>query len=122
MRRPPAGKPLNWSRRLLEFTGERVAPDVADKNLFNQHRARYRFAAWFAASFAARHCGERPSVLDAGCGSGYGVAEFHHSARVVAIDVSADAVRHARENFGRPGAFFCGAHAKPSLSRMLRSI
>lgn len=101
MRRPPGGKPLNWSRRLLEFTGERVTPEVADKNLFNEHRARYRLAARFA-----RTCGERASVLDAGCGSGYGVAEFPNSARVVAIDVAADAVRHARENFGRPGAFF----------------
>ena len=48
---------------VLEFTGERVIPGLVDPDLFNEHLARYRFAARFAP---ARR------VLDAGCGTGYG--------------------------------------------------
>jgi ubiquinone/menaquinone biosynthesis C-methylase UbiE len=81
---------------LLEFTGERVVPGLVDPNLFNEHLARYRFAAHFAEGMT------NPRVLDAGCGSGYGTAEFPHAAAVVAMDVSADAVAHARKTFGRP--------------------
>jgi SAM-dependent methyltransferase len=82
---------------LLEFTGERVVPGLVDPNLFNEHLARYRFAARFAA-------GRR--VLDAGCGSGYGTAEFPDAAVVVGIDVSAEAVGHARLTFGRSAVHF----------------
>jgi SAM-dependent methyltransferase len=81
----------------LEFTGERVVPGLVDPNLFNEHLARYRFAARFAG-------GGR--VLDAGCGSGYGTAEFPGAASVVGIDVAADAVIHARRSFFSPGVYF----------------
>jgi SAM-dependent methyltransferase len=64
----------------------------------NEHLARYRFAARFADASA--------HVLDAGCGSGYGVAEFPNAASVVAIDISADTVTHARREYSRPGANF----------------
>jgi SAM-dependent methyltransferase len=89
---------------LLEFTGERVVPGLVDADLFNEHRARYRFAAHFAASLpnAAR-------ILDAGCGSGYGTAEFIHAGCVVGIDQSADAVKYAADAFGRPGIHFLQA-------------
>ncbi len=82
---------------MLEFTGERVVPGLVDPNLFNEHLARYRFAARFAD-------GRR--VLDAGCGSGYGTAELASAATVVAMDVSADAMAHARRKFGRTGVHF----------------
>jgi len=82
---------------LLEFTGERVVPGLVDPNLFNEHLARYRFAARFAD-------GRR--VLDAGCGSGYGTAELANAATVVAMDISADAMAHARSAFARPGVYF----------------
>jgi ubiquinone/menaquinone biosynthesis C-methylase UbiE len=81
----------------LEFTGERVIPGLVDPNLFNEHLARYRFAALFA---------EGARVLDAGCGSGYGTAEFTHAISVVAVDVSAEAVAHARRTFSRPAVQF----------------
>ena len=55
------------SGRLAEFTGERVIPGEVDADLLNEHVARYLFAARMAG-------GRR--VLDAGCGSGYGVAEL----------------------------------------------
>ncbi|HEX4135450.1 MAG TPA: methyltransferase domain-containing protein [Bryobacteraceae bacterium] len=82
---------------MLEFTGERVIPGLVDPNLFNEHLARYRFAARFA---------EGCRVLDAGCGSGYGTAEFASAASVVAMDFSAEATSHARGIFSRPGVHF----------------
>jgi len=82
---------------LLEFTGERVVPGLVDPNLFNEHLARYRFAARFA---------EGRRVLDAGCGAGYGTAELANAATVVAMDISADAMAHARRAFARPGVHF----------------
>lgn len=82
---------------MLEFTGERVIPGLVDPNLFNEHLARYRFAARYA-----RHA----HVLDSGCGSGYGTAELPHAASVVGLDVSADAVAFAGTNYWRPGVHF----------------
>jgi SAM-dependent methyltransferase len=82
----------------LEFTGERVIPGLVDPDLLNEHVARYRFASLFADTSA--------HVLDAGCGSGYGTAEFSNAASVVAMDISAEAVAHARRAFSRPGICF----------------
>ncbi|HWE07015.1 MAG TPA: methyltransferase domain-containing protein [Rhizomicrobium sp.] len=83
-----------------EFTGERVIPGLVDADLFNEHLSRYRFAARFAAPEMA--------VLDAGCGAGYGSAEFNARA-VAAIDLSPEAVVHAATHYARPGAFFAAA-------------
>jgi SAM-dependent methyltransferase len=83
---------------VLEFTGERVIPGLVDPDLLNEHLARYRFAARFARASA--------HVLDAGCGSGYGAAEFSNAASVVAMDISAEAVAHARQAFSKPGVCF----------------
>ena len=77
-----------------EFTGERVIPGQVEDNLFNEHLARYRFAAhlWQGAG----------KILDAGCGTGYGTAELALSgAEVLGIDVSEEAVTHARTNYAR---------------------
>ena len=84
-----------------EFTGERVIPGLVDIDLFNEHVARYRFAARWARG---------RSVLDAGCGSGYGTAEFGDAAFVIGMDVSFEAVGIARESFARPHVrFLAGA-------------
>ncbi len=77
-----------------EFTGERLIPGHADPDLFNEHFARYAFAARLA-----RH----KRILDVGCGLGYGSQELARAAnRVVAIDLAPDAVRAA--SFGYPAA------------------
>jgi len=81
---------------LLDFTGERVVPGLVDAGLFNEHRARYRFAAHFAQRF-----GPRAAILDAGCGAGYGIQEFADAA-VTAFDISGDAIRHVRDHFAGP--------------------
>ena len=89
---------------MTEFTGERVIPGLVDADLLNEHLARYRFAARFAAAGCA--------VLDAGCGSGYGTAEFGQAGSVTGIDISREAVQHARENFGRAGVRFLQASSE----------
>src|SRR5581483_7063214 len=88
------------SARLHEFTGERVIPGLVDADLFNEHLSRYRFAAQFATPEMA--------VLDAGCGTGYGSAEFNVRA-IAAIDISPEAVAHAAAHYARPIAFFAAA-------------
>jgi SAM-dependent methyltransferase len=70
------------------FTGERVAPGQVDPELWNEHVARYRFAAVFAT-------GKR--VLDAGCGTGYGTAILAEASAVASgFDISPEAVEYAR--------------------------
>jgi ubiquinone/menaquinone biosynthesis C-methylase UbiE len=86
---------------LIEFTGERVVPGQVDADLWNEHLARYAFAARLAP-------GRR--VLDAGCGTGYGSAELAETARdVVALDLSHDAVRHASGTYARANLRFLQA-------------
>ncbi len=94
-----------WRSPLAEFTGERVIPGEVDIDLFNEHMARYAFAARLAR-------GKR--ALDAGCGAGYGSAELARAAQsVVGIDSAADAIEFARANYRAPNLTFeqasCGA-------------
>jgi ubiquinone/menaquinone biosynthesis C-methylase UbiE len=79
---------------LAEFTGERVVPGQVDQDLFNEHIARYYFAARLSRN---------KRVLDLACGTGYGSAELASWARsVVGLDVSGEAIAHAREHFSKP--------------------
>ncbi len=83
---------------MAEFTGERVIPGEVDADLWNEHVARY----WFAARMAH---GRR--VLDAGCGSGYGADLLAREAReVLAIDISGDAIDYARQRYRRANVRF----------------
>ena len=82
----------------IEFTGERVIPGQVDTDLWNEHFARYAFSARLAR-------GKR--VLDMGCGAGYGSAELAKQAlKVTGLDISSDAVAHAREHFASPNVEF----------------
>jgi len=83
---------------LIEFTGERVIPDRVDVDLWNEHLARYAFAARLAA-------GRR--VLDAGCGTGYGCAALAGQAlSVTGLDIAPEAIAYARENYAAGGVRF----------------
>lgn len=64
----------------LPLTGERTAPEIADENYwFQRHLITYRFAARLVAG---------ASVLDAGCGEGYGADLLAGSAReITGIDL-----------------------------------
>lgn len=76
---------------MSEFTGERVIPGAVNDELWAEHVARYAFAAKY--STGAR-------VLDAGCGTGYGLAELARAARcAVGLDLSSEAIFYAREHF-----------------------
>lgn len=80
----------------LEPTGERMivehyAESPSDYLIYLMHVATYRFAEQYTR-------GKR--VLDYGCGSGYGSAEIAETANdVVGVDISEDAVAHARSHF-----------------------
>ncbi len=83
---------------MAEFTGERVIPGEVDIDLFNEHMARYAFAARLAR-------GKR--ALDAGCGAGYGSAELARNAQsVVGMDSDAGAVDYARSRYQAPNLVF----------------
>jgi SAM-dependent methyltransferase len=86
---------------LAEFTGERVVPGDVDGDLWNEHVARY--------AFAARLCNMK-RVLDAGCGTGYGAAELARVASaVVGLDISEAAVEHAGKHYAMPNLRFLRA-------------
>jgi SAM-dependent methyltransferase len=79
------------SEPVLPFTGERFTPECV-REMWYEHWHRYALAAQAAT-------GKR--VLDAACGEGYGSALLAQRAReVVGIDLSAEAVGHARARYG----------------------
>jgi SAM-dependent methyltransferase len=81
------------SENELAYTGERMVPGAADAVTFWEHVQRYRFAA-------ARVKGM--DVVDIACGEGYGSAALIKAgaASLVGIDISAEAVEHARRRHG----------------------
>lgn len=88
---------------MAEFTGERAVPGRIEADLWNEHVARYAFAARRAAG---------RSVLDAGCGTGYGAASLADRARsVIGVDVAGEAIEYARRSYARPNLCFLQASA-----------
>ncbi len=83
---------------MVEFTGERVIPGQVSEDLWNEHIARYAFARRFASG---------KTILDAGCGAGYGSAELARAAgTVTGIDLAADAIAFARGSYSMAGLQF----------------
>ncbi|MBV6434775.1 MAG: Ubiquinone biosynthesis O-methyltransferase [Bryobacteraceae bacterium] len=83
---------------MAEFTGERVVPGQVQPDLWNEHLARYCFAARLA---------RQKRVLDIACGSGYGSAELAAVAgAVTGIDISSEAIAYAREHYTLPNLTF----------------
>ncbi|MFC0203439.1 methyltransferase domain-containing protein [Novosphingobium soli] len=89
----------------LGFTGERIVPGAPDceptfaQKMFQEHVARYAFAAQLAAD---------ADVLDVGCGVGYGSQWLGKAGArsVLGFDISADAIDHARMNYFHPAVSF----------------
>jgi len=74
----------------LPFTGERFVPG-AKGEIWVEHWHRYHFASRWCA-------GKR--VLDVACGEGYGTALLaRHAAHVTGVDISAEAIAHARGRY-----------------------
>jgi SAM-dependent methyltransferase len=77
---------------------ERLVPDETSVGIVAIHEKRYRFAL--------PHC-RGLTVLDAGCGVGYGTALLAGVAeRVVGVDVSAEAIEYARARYQQPNVEF----------------
>jgi len=84
----------------LEFTGERFTPECV-REIRYEHLHRYAFA---------RELVRGRAVLDAACGEGYGAALLADAAAsVVGVDVSAEAVAHARDRYRAPNLSFQAA-------------
>lgn len=74
----------------LPFTGERFVPGARGE-IWVEHWHRYHFASRWCA-------GKR--VLDVACGEGYGTALLaRHAAHVTGVDLSAEAIAHARGRY-----------------------
>jgi len=82
----------------LAYTGERIVPATAPFHAYWMHARRYEFAS--------RRVKGR-SVLDAGCGSGYGSRILAREASsCLGVDIAAGAVDLASSLFRRPGLEF----------------
>lgn len=77
---------------------ERIVPDETPPGPLAIHEKRYYFALPYC---------EGARVLDAACGVGYGTAILATRAQdVLALDLSDDAIRYARERYGAPNVEF----------------
>jgi SAM-dependent methyltransferase len=85
----------------LPLTGERTVPGIAEENYwFRRHEAAYLFAAPLV---------EARSVLEVGCGEGYGTALLARSARrILGVDYDALTAAHASATY--PQARFVRAN------------
>lgn len=82
----------------LTFTGERFVPGEGGARIAYEHYHRYFFAQRLARGKV---------VLDLGCGEGYGSSLLAEVAeRVTGIDLSAEAVEHARTRYPRTNLKF----------------
>jgi SAM-dependent methyltransferase len=76
----------------LPLTGERTVPGVPSENYwFRRHEAAYEFALPLV---------EQRTVLEVGCGEGYGTARLASTARtVLGVDYDALTIAHARATY-----------------------
>lgn len=94
------------------LTGERTLPGITEETYwFCRHLAGYR---WALETVEAATVGTT-SILDSGCGEGYGTAELARGSRpgtvVVGVDAFADAARHAATTYDE-AAFVCADAAR----------
>lgn len=84
---------MSDSKPALEFTGERFTPECL-REIWYEHYHRYAFAQPLARGLR---------VLDAACGEGYGSALVAGVAEsVLGLDVSSEAIAHARARYAQP--------------------
>ena len=93
------------AKSALDFTGERIVPQADNceptfaSRMYQEHIARYLFAGQIVRD---------KSVIDIGCGVGYGsrrLAELGASS-VHAFDLSEGAIQHAGKHYGHPKVHF----------------
>lgn len=82
----------------MEFTGERYCPHIVGE-IALEHYLRYAVAVSLAKG---------RDVLDCASGEGYGSALLARTARsVIGVDVSSEALDHARTTYARANLAFC---------------
>mgnify|MGYP003583359428 CR=1 FL=1 len=90
---------------MLTFSGERIVPGAENceptfaQKMYQEHIARYAFAAQFA---------QDAEVLDVGCGVGYGSHCLAHrgAKSVAAMDLSSEAIDFAEKNYFHPAVTY----------------
>ena len=91
------------TRAPLPLTGERTVPDVDDERYwYLRHVLAYRAAQAVVREVAGAPRRRAPlTVLDAGCGEGYGLAMLRAAGadRVVGVDLDVPTVAHARARY-----------------------
>ena len=95
----------------VEFTGERYVPGTEGiEDLYAEHAARYVAAGKVAGGV---------TVLDVGCGCGYGTAHLasRGASYVLGVDVSPEAVGYARAHYTSPGLDFAVMDARELAAR-----
>ncbi len=93
----PGQNPGDNPGQNLEFTGERFTPECV-REIRYEHLHRYAFARRLVGGL---------EVLDAACGEGYGAALLAGvAARVTGVDLSAEAIEHARSRYRAPNLSF----------------
>lgn len=96
---------------MLKFSGERIVPEAGNceplfaLKMYQEHIARYLFASQAAAG---------KTVLDIGCGVGYGshLLARHGAYHVTAFDIADDAIQHAQEFYPHPNLEYLVASAE----------
>lgn len=91
---------------------ERVNPENTESANFKRHLVRYQFASSYVRG---------TSVLDAGCGMGYGAYYLAELAQnVVGVDVAPEAIEYCKAHYCRPNLRFllmdCEALGFPACS------
>lgn len=84
----------------LEFTGERYIPDGKTKSRMHlEHMAHYRFATKYVKG---------KTVLDTGCGAGYGSAFLKKvgAKKVVGVDIDPPTIEYTKNHYRLSGLEF----------------
>lgn len=83
---------LLYSLRLsMKVHKERIMPGMTTKANYQEYTSRYKFAL---------HHVQGKTVIDLGCGTGYGSAILARQARyVIGVDIDQEAIKYAKENY-----------------------
>lgn len=95
------GNKKSNKQKTLNFTGERLIPNLnKGATFYYEHLLRYFFASQYS---------KKQTVLDAGCGAGYGsyiLATLGKASQVIGVDISKDAINYASQLYKQKNISF----------------